>query len=195
MPSSYTERYWAGKEVLITGGLGFLGSNLAIELLGLGATVTIVDAMIPYLGGNEFNIDPVKDHPHLRVNISNIQDRDTMEHLVKKKDHIFHLASQVSHVLGASDPLPDIEHNIVGTAAILQACRNQNPSVKLLYTGTRGEYGSATVNPVDEDASLRPLGVHEVTKVAAENLLVAYHRRHGIRSILTRLTNIYGPRA
>ena len=195
MSSSNTENYWAGKEVLITGGLGFLGSNLAIKLLELDATVTIVDAMVPYLGGNEFNVDAVKDNPRLRVNISNIQDRDTMEHLVKNKDHIFHLASQVSHVLGASDPLPDIEHNIIGTAAILQACRSTNPTVKLLYTGTRGQYGSTTVNPVGEDASLRPLGVHEATKVAAENLLLAYHRRHGIQSILTRLTNIYGPRA
>lgn len=195
MSSSRAENYWAGKQVLVTGGLGFLGSNLVIKLLGLGARVTIVDAMIPHLGGNEFNIEPVKDDPRLRVNIGNIQDCDTMEHLVKGMDHIFHLASQVSHILGERDPIPDIQHNIVGTAAILQSCRINNPGVKLLYTGTRGQYGSAMKNPVAEDASLRPLGVHEATKLAAENFLLAYHRRHGIRCVLTRLTNIYGPRA
>lgn len=187
--------YWNGKHVLITGGLGFIGSTLAIKLVQLGAHVTIVDAMIPFLGGNEFNIDPIRENPLLKVNISNIYDRESMEHLVKNKDHIFHLASQVSHVLGQTDPLPDIHYNILGTTTLLEACKKNNPHVKILYTGTRGQYGPAMHNPIPEEASLAPLGLHEITKVAAEQILAQYHKRHGIKSILTRLTNIYGQRA
>ena len=166
--------YWQGKRVLITGGLGFIGSTLAIRLVHLDAHVTIVDAMIPFLGGNEFNIAPIRDNPLLRINISNIYDRESMEHLVKDKDHIFHLASQVSHVLGQTDPLPDIHYNILGTTTLLEACKKNNPSVKILYTGTRGQYGPAMRNPIPEEASLSPLGLHEITKVAAEQILAQY---------------------
>ncbi len=187
--------YWQGKRVLVTGGLGFIGSTLAIRLVQLGSYVTIVDAMIPFLGGNEFNIDIIKNSPLLKVNISNIYDRESMEHLVKNQDHIFHLASQVSHILGQIDPLPDIQYNILGTTTLLEACKKNNPSVKILYTGTRGQYGPAMHNPIPEEASLSPLGLHEITKVAAEQILLQYHKRHCIKSILTRLTNIYGPRA
>lgn len=186
--------YWKGKRVLITGGLGFIGSTLAIRLIQLEAYVTIVDAMIPSLGGNEFNIDPIKSSPLLKVNISNIYDRESMEHLVKNQDHIFHLASQVSHVLGQTDPFPDIQYNIVGTATLLEACKKNNPQIKIISTGTRGQYGPAMHNPVSEEASLSPLGLHEITKITAEHILLDYHRRHKIKCLLTRLTNIYGPR-
>ena len=189
------EGYWKEKNVLITGGLGFLGSSLAVQLVQLGARVTIVDAMIPTLGGNYFNIEPIRQSPLLTINISNITDKESMEHLVRGKDHIFHLASQVSHVLGQTDPFPDIQYNIVGTAALLEACKKNNPQVKILYTGTRGQYGPAMHNPVPEEASLAPLGMHEITKVAAEQILLDYHKIHGVKSVLTRITNVYGPRA
>lgn len=189
------ESYWEKKRVLITGGLGFIGSTLAIRLVEHGAYVTIVDAMIPFLGGNEWNIESIKNSPLLKVNISNIHDKESMEHLVQNQDHIFHLASQVSHVLGQTDPFPDIDYNIMGTTVLLEACRKKNPRVKILYTGTRGQYGSTTKNPVQEEASLSPLGLHEITKVAAEQILLQYHIRHKVKCIITRLTNIYGPRA
>lgn len=187
--------YWSDKRVLITGGLGFIGSNLAIKLVGLGARVTIVDSMIDFLGGNEFNIAPIRDSPLLKINISNVCNRECMEHLVKNQEHIFHLASQVSHVLGQIDPFPDIQHNILGTAILMEACKKNNHSVKILYTGTRGQYGAAMKNPVPEESSLAPLGLHEITKVAVEQMICDYHKRHKIKSVLTRLTNIYGPRA
>lgn len=189
------QAYWNHKKVLITGGLGFIGSTLALRLLSLGARVTLVDAMIPFLGGNEFNLAPAKENPHLRVNISNITDRESMEHLVTGQDHIFHLASQVSHVLGQTDPFPDLNYNIIGTATLLEACKKNNPSVKILYTGTRGQYGPSMKNPISEEASLAPLGLHEITKLTAEQVLLEYHKRHRLRCVLTRLTNIYGPRA
>lgn len=189
------DEHWNKKKVLITGGLGFIGSNLAIKLVQLSARVTIVDAMIPYLGGNEFNVYPIKDHPLLKINISNIVDKESMEHLVKGQDFIFHLASQVSHVLGQTDPFPDLHYNILGTVALLEACKKNNPHARILYTGTRGQYGPTMKNPISEEASLAPLGLHEITKVAAEQILLEYHKRHHIKCILTRLTNIYGPRA
>ena len=187
--------YWKDKCVLITGGLGFIGSNLAIQLIHRGAKVTIVDAMIDFLGGNEYNIAPIKDSANLRLNISNVCDRESIEHLVRGQDHIFHLASQVSHVLSQTNPFPDIHYNIIGTATLLEACRKNNPSVKILYTGTRGQYGPSMHNPVSEEASLAPLGFHEITKITVEQMLLDYHKRHHIRAVLTRLTNVYGPRA
>lgn len=187
--------YWANRNVLITGGMGFIGSNLAVRLVNSGAKVTIVDAMIDFLGGNEHNLDAIKESPNLKINVNNVCDRESMEYLVKGKDVIFHLASQVSHVLGQSNPFPDINYNIVGTATLLEACKKNNPSVKILYTGTRGQYGASMHNPISEDAALAPLGMHEITKVAVEQMLLDYHKRHDIKSVLTRLTNIYGPRA
>ena len=187
--------YWTNKNVLITGGMGFIGSNLAIKLIQSGANVTIVDAMIDFLGGNEFNIASLQQSPLLKINISNISDRESMEYLVKKQDHIFHLASQVSHVLGQTNPFPDIHYNILGTVTLLEACKKNNPRVKILYTGTRGQYGPAMKNPVPEEASLAPLGMHEITKVTVEQMLLDYYKRHKIRCVITRLTNIYGPRA
>lgn len=103
-----------GAHVLITGGAGFVGSNLAIELIKLGAEVTVVDAMIPGYGGNLFNLMPVNNQ--LKLNFSDIRDSNSMNYLVKGQDFIFHLAGQVDHILSLSDPFPDIDINIKGTA-------------------------------------------------------------------------------
>jgi UDP-glucose 4-epimerase len=197
-----------GARALVTGGLGFIGSNLTIALVELGAEVTVVDAMIPGYGGNLFNLAPVRDQ--VRVNFSrlrelaveqpflapcDIRDVNAMNRLIEGQDFIFHLAGQVDHILSLTDPFPDIDMNIKGTAVVMEACKRLNPSARLIYTGTRGQYGPAVSLPVNETAPTHPRGIYEISRLAAEKIIQVYHQIHGIRSVLLRLTNIYGPRA
>lgn len=182
-----------GRPVLITGGLGFLGSNLAIALVGAGAEVTIVDAMIEGHGGNLFNIEGVADR--VRVNLSDIRDRNSLRFLVRGQDFVFHLAGQNDHVQSLRNPFPDIDINIKGSAILLEACRRHNPEARLVYTGTRGEYGAAVKLPVAEDAPINPKGIYELSSLTAQKLFKIYNDHHGLRSVTLRLTNIYGERA
>jgi len=182
------------KKILITGGLGFIGSNLAIKLVENGANVTLADAMIADYGGNLFNIEPIKEE--VKINYNNITDKEAMEMLVREKDYIFHFAGQVSHVLSFSDPRPDCDYNLTGTAILLDACSKFNNNAIIVYAGTRGEYGMGIKLPASEEHPINPLDVHEVTKLAAGHLLQAYKRKERIKDyIWTRLTNIYGPRS
>jgi UDP-glucose 4-epimerase len=183
---------WAGRRTLITGGLGFIGSNLAVRLANLGARVTLVDAMIPEYGGNLFNIEPVRDR--VTVNFSDVCDRLAMNWLVKGQDFVFHLAGQVSHVMSMTDPFADIEFNIKGTAVVMEAVRQHNPRAKVVFTGTRGQYGPATQLPVSEMAPTNPKAIYEVSNLTAEKIIQVYHQTHGIPAVMLRLTNIYGPR-
>ena len=183
----------SGANCLITGGLGFIGSNLALRLVELGAHVTLVDAMIPEYGGNLFNIEPVGDQ--VTINFGDICDRHAMDWLVRGQDYVFHLAGQVSHVMSLTDPYPDIEYNIKGTVVVMEALRRFNPHAKLVFTGTRGQYGPAVKLPVSEDAPTNPKGIYEISNLTAEKIIQVYNDIHGIRSVLLRLTNIYGPRA
>ena len=185
--------YFAGKRALILGGLGFIGSNLAIELVRRGAEVTLVDAMIPGYGGNLFNIEPIKDQ--VTINFSDIRDQNTINYLVRDQDFVFHLARQVDHVLSLSDPFPDIDINIRGTAVVMEACKHHNPDAKVIFTGTRGQYGEAVSLPVDENAPTNPKGLHEISSLTAEKIIHMYYNVHHIRSVLLRITNVYGARA
>lgn len=184
---------WQGKRVLITGGLGFIGSNLAHRLVAAGAEVTIADAMLPEFGGNRFNVDGLLDR--LRINYCDVRDEHLMALMVEGMDVVFHLAAQVSHVKSLSDPYPDISINIKGTAAVLEAVRKVNPRAIVVRTGTRGQYGAATVLPVSEDAPTHPKGLHEISHLTAEKIFQMYHDVHGIPVVMLRLTNIYGPRS
>ena len=184
---------WTGRRALITGGLGFIGSNLAIRLAQLGARVTLVDAMIPEYGGNLFNIEPARDR--VVVNFGDVCDRLAMNWLVRDQDYVFHLAGQVSHVMSMIDPFPDIEFNIKGTAVVMEAVRHHNPTAKVIFTGTRGQYGPALQLPVSETAATNPKAIYEVSNLTAEKIIQVYHQTHGIPAVLLRLTNIYGPRA
>lgn len=181
------------KKVLITGGMGFIGSNLAIKLVGLGADVTIMDAMLPDYGGNKFNIGPVKGK--VKLHVKDIRDEKAMNELVKGKDYIFHLAGQVCHIMSLTNPFPDIDINIKGTAILMEACKHFNKDAKVIYTGTRGQYGPATHLPVSEDAPTNPKGIYEISNLTAEKIVKVYNDIHGIRSVMLRLTNIYGERA
>lgn len=184
---------WQNKRVLITGGLGFIGSSLAIRLADADAKVTVVDAMIPEYGGNPFNVESVRDR--IDVNFGDICDPLAMNYLVRDQDFVFHLAGQVSHVMSMTDPFPDIEFNIRGTAVVMEALRKYNPTAKVIFTGTRGQYGPATTLPVSEDAPTDPRGIYEISNLTAEKIIQVYNRIHGIPAVLLRLTNIYGPRA
>jgi UDP-glucose 4-epimerase len=180
------------KKVLITGGLGFVGSNLSIKLAKSGADVLIVDNMLPRQGGNLFNIEPVKNK--VRVNISDIRNRTSMNHLVKGMDYIFHLAGQVNHVDSVKNPLNDLSINVEGTLVIMEALRENNPGAKVIFTGTRGEYGTSLKLPVSEKHEINPIGIYAITNFAAERIVLTYHNLHKIRSVCLRITNTFGPR-
>lgn len=185
--------FFENKKALITGGLGFLGSNLAIKLVKAGAKVTLLDAMIEGHGGNLFNIECIKDD--VIINFSDVRDKNIMNYIVRDKDYIFHLAGQNDHVLSLTNPFPDIDINIKGSAVLLEACKNHNKDVKLVYTGTRGEYGPAVKLPVSEDAPINPRGIYELSNLTAQKLFKIYYDNHSIQAITLRLTNIYGEKA
>ncbi|MBK7748425.1 MAG: GDP-mannose 4,6-dehydratase [Candidatus Obscuribacter sp.] len=191
--SQTIETAFRGKTALITGGMGFIGSNLAIRLANLGAKVTVVDSMIPDYGGNEFNLAPVKDR--VRINYCDIRDDSAINYLVRGQDYVFHLAGQVCHLMSLSNPFPDIEINITGTAVLMEALRQYNPTAICVYTGTRGQYGASVSLPVNEEAPTNPKGIYEISNLTAEKIIKVYNDAHGIRSVLLRLSNIYGPRS
>jgi len=183
---------FARARVLVTGGLGFIGSNLAIALVERGATVRVADAMLPGYGGNLFNIEPVKGR--VAVDVADIRDAEAMARAVRGVEIVFHLAGQMDHVLSLTDPFPDIDINIKGTTVLMEALKRHNLAARVVYTGTRGEYGSADSLPVAEDAPTNPRGLHEISNLAAAKIVEMYGRVHGIKATMLRLSNIYGPR-
>jgi UDP-glucose 4-epimerase len=182
----------AGKKVLITGGLGFIGSNLAIRLVREGARVAVCDAMIEGYGGNFENVRDVRGE--IEVHIADVRDEGEMAQLVEGRDVVFHLAAQVSHVLSLANPYPDIDINIKGTAVVLEACRRHNPDAIVVRSGTRGQYGPAVRLPVSEETPSDPRGIYEISQLSAEMICRTYTRIHGLRTLPLRLTNVYGPR-
>jgi len=192
-PAPDPARVFPGKNVLILGGLGFIGASLAVRLAKLGARVTVVDAMIDEYGGNLFNIEPVKDD--IKVNFCDIRDASAMNWLVRGQDFVFHSAAQVCHLKSLSDPFPDVDINIRGTVVVMDALRRFNPGAKIIKLGSRGQYGSVLQLPAGEDVIPRPKGIYEISLLAAEHIILSYYSNHGMPCVLTRLTNIYGPRA
>jgi UDP-glucose 4-epimerase len=182
----------AGRNVLVTGGLGFIGSNLAIALAGAGARVTIVDALVEGCGGNIGNISDFEGN--IAVEISDLRSLQRLPALVSGKDYIFHLAGQVSHAGSMLDPLLDLDINCTATVHLAEACRQHNPAARLVFTSTRQVYGRPMVLPVHEDHPTLPIDVNGINKLAAERYLLVYHKVHGLRVTVLRLTNTYGPR-
>jgi UDP-glucose 4-epimerase len=182
----------AGKEVMITGGLGFIGSNLAIRLVSLGASVTIVDSLVPAYGGNLFNIKGIEKE--VRVNVADVRDQHSMAYLVRDKEFIFNLAGQVSHIDSMEDPFTDLEINVRSQLSILEACRKNNPIVRIIYTSTRQLYGKPQYLPVDEQHPALPTDANGVNKLAGELYHMLYMNVYGIRTVSLRLTNTFGPR-
>lgn len=181
-----------GQSVLITGGLGFIGSNLARRLVDLGAQVTLIDSLIPQYGGNLFNISGYEDK--LRVNISDMRDEYGINFLVQGQAYIFNLAGQVSHLDSMQNPYTDLEINCLSQLHLLEACRKFNPSARIVYSSTRQIYGKPQYAPVDENHPLAPVDINGVHKLASEWYHILYHRVYGIRTTSLRMTNTYGPR-
>lgn len=179
------------RKVLITGGLGFIGSNLARRLVRSGAEVTLVDSMIPEYGGNFFNIDGIDEK--VRCNISDVRDEHSMKHLIQGKDYLFNLAGQTSHMDSMRNPKTDLEINCNAQLSILEACRNFNPEIKVVFASTRQIYGKPEYLPVDEKHPLRPVDVNGINKMAGEWYHILYNNVYGIRACSLRLTNTYGP--
>jgi len=180
------------KRVLITGGLGFIGSNLARRLVDLGAEVTLVDSLIPEYGGNWFNIADIEDR--VEVNISDVRDEHSMKYLVQNQDYLFNLAGQTSHLDSMQDPFEDLDINAKSQLFILEACRHHNADIKIIFASTRQIYGNPKYLPVDETHPLSPVDVNGVNKLAGEWYHLLYNTVYDIRTAVLRLTNTIGPR-
>lgn len=190
--SQSLEEFYRGRRVLVTGGLGFIGSNLAHRLVKLGSRVSIVDALVPSHGGSYRNIGGIEDVVAVRV--ADMQSPRVAKEAVAGQEVIFNLMGQVSHVDSMANPRKDAEYNFLSHLSLLEACRRYNREAKVVYAGTRGQYGRPEYTPVDEGHPLRPIDVNGVNKQAAEGLHLVYHRAHGIRTVSLRLSNTYGPR-
>ena len=184
--------FYRNRRVMITGGLGFIGSNLARHLVALGADVLIVDALIRDYGGNRFNIDGIEDAVH--VNYVDIRDERVMDVLVRDREVIFNLAGQVSHIDSMRDPHTDLEINCRAQLSMLEACRKYNQATKVVFAGTRQVYGRPDYLPVDERHLVRPIDINGINKAAGENYHILYNNVFGVRACSLRLTNVYGPR-
>lgn len=184
--------HFEGKKILVTGGLGFIGSNLARRLLDLGAEITLIDSLIPEYGGNLFNIEPIRDR--VQVNISDVRDNYSMHHLVQGKDYLFNLAGQTSHLDSMLNPQADLEINCHAQLSILEGCRSSNPEIKIVFASTRQIYGRPERLPVDEKHPLRPVDVNGINKMAGEQYHLLYSQVYGLRATALRLTNTIGPR-
>jgi len=181
-----------GKNVMITGGLGFIGSNLAHELVKLKSKVLIIDSLSPLYGGNMFNVSEIKDK--CEIVIEDVRNQSLMNRLVKRQDFIFNLTGQVSHIDSLEDPLQDLESNCRTHLVLLEACKNYNPKVKIVFAGTRGQYGKPVYLPVDEKHPMNPIEINGINKMAAEAYHLLYYRNYGLKTTSLRLTNAYGQR-
>ena len=190
MTSDYRD-FYRGRKVLVTGALGFIGSNLSRALADLGAHVLAVDSLLPDYGGNLFNLAGYEDK--VKINIADVRGHG-MEYLVREQDIPFNLAGQVSHIDSMVDPFTDLEINCRSQLWILEAVRKNNPGVKIVYAGTRQVYGKPMRLPVDETHPLNPTDVNGINKISGELYHLVYHSVYGIRACSLRLTNTYGPR-
>jgi len=185
-------RAFSGRRVLITGGLGFIGSNLARTLVGLGARVSIVDSLEPAYGGNRRNLAGVASR--VNVHIADVRDWPRLPRLVRGQEFLFNLAGQTSHMDSMADPQTDLDINCRAQLAILEACRRHNPAIRIVFASTRQIYGRPDYLPVDEAHPLRPVDVNGINKIAGESFHLLYARVHGLQATALRLTNTIGPR-
>ncbi len=189
-PTNFGE--YKGRSALVTGGLGFIGSNLARRLVEIGVQVTVLDALMPEQGGNRYNLRDILGR--VEIHAADMRDQKVVNHLVGGVDYIFNLAGSVSHLDSMQQPLRDLELNCAAHVTLLEACRNFNPHVKIVFTSTRQVYGRPVYLPLDEQHRVAPLDVNGINKLAAEHYHLLYQRVYGMRAVCLRLTNTYGPR-
>lgn len=182
---------YRGKNVMITGGLGFIGANLAKKLVDLGAHVLVVDSLIPEYGGNLHNVAGIKDK--IEINISDVRDAHSMKYLIKNHDYLFNLAGQTSHMDSMRNPFTDLEINCTAQLSILEACRLYSPTIKIVYASTRQIYGKPDYLPVDEIHPIRPIDVNGINKMAGEYYHILYNNVYDVKTCVLRLTNTIGP--
>jgi UDP-glucose 4-epimerase len=180
------------KKILITGGLGFIGSNLARSLVSMGNQVTVIDSLIPEYGGNLRNLHDLRDK--VVVNLSDVRDPFSINELIKGQDYLFNLAGQTSHLDSMNDPFTDLDINAKAQLSILEACRKNNRDIRIVFASTRQIYGKPQYLPVDEKHPLCPVDINGINKIAGEQYHLLYNQVHEIRSSVLRLTNTYGPR-
>jgi UDP-glucose 4-epimerase len=184
--------FYRAKRVMITGGLGFIGSNLARRLVDLGADVLLMDSLAPDSGANLFNIDGIESR--LRLEKTDIGDAVQADRLIRDRDILFNLAARTGHLQSMQDPLSDLDTNCRGQLVLLEACRKSNPGIRIVYTSTRQIYGHSRRLPVDETHPLEPPDLNGIHKLACEQYHLLYHRIYNLPSVVLRLTNVYGPR-
>jgi len=187
----FHDETFSGSDVLVTGGLGFIGSSVARRLIALGARVTLVDSLIPEYGGNRFNIHDIRDK--VTVDLADVRNSNAMTRLIKGRDFLFNLAGQTSHLDSMTDPLTDLNINAAAQLSILESCRLHNPGVKIVFASTRQVYGRPDHLPVDEKHPVNPIDVNGINKLAGEWYHLLYNNIHKIRACALRLTNSYGP--
>ena len=180
------------KNILITGGAGFIGSNLARRLVADGNTITVADSLIPEYGGNFRNLHDIQDK--ISFSLSDVRDVAAINDLIKGHDYLFNLAGQTSHLDSMHDPITDLDINAKAQLSILEACRKHNPDIRIVFASTRQIYGKPKYLPVDEKHPRHPVDVNGINKIAGEQYHILYQEVYGIESSVLRLTNTYGPR-
>src|SRR3954468_14570407 len=183
---------FAAAKVLITGGLGFIGSNLAPRLGARGADVTVVDSLIPDYGGNLYNVEAIRDR--IQINVSDVRDTHSLHHLVQGQNYLFNLAVQTTHLDSMTNPMPDLEINCQAQLSILETCRAHNPTIKIVFASTRQIYGRPTALPVSEKHPLNPVDINGINKMAGERYHLLYNEVYWVPGTALRLTNTIGPR-
>ncbi len=187
MPLSFNKQ-----KVLITGGLGFIGANLARALVKLGADVTLLDNLVPECGGNLFNVSGLERRLH--INLGDARDLRTLQELVRGKDFLFNLAGHSSHLDSIEKPFEDLHSNCHAPLAALEVCRANNPDIRIVFASTRQVYGRPIYLPVDERHPVVPIDVNGIHKHAGEHYHLLFHRLYGMNTVVLRLTNTIGPR-
>uniref|UniRef100_A0A7C2NYM3 NAD-dependent epimerase/dehydratase family protein n=1 Tax=Schlesneria paludicola TaxID=360056 RepID=A0A7C2NYM3_9PLAN len=184
--------HYRHRRVLILGGLGFIGSNLALKLAEAGAELTLVDCLLPEHGGSLKNVEEIRDQ--VRIVIADVRNAETLEAVVPGQEVIYSLAAQASHIGSMRDPMTDLDVNCRAQLGLLECCRRHNPDAKIVFTSTRQVYGRPQRLPVDEHTPIQPVDANGVSKCAAEMYYALYCEVFGVKSVVLRLTNTYGPR-
>ncbi len=187
------QSFYKGKKVLVTGGLGFLGSNLTHRLVELGATVTVLDCILPGHGGNLFNISDIKKS--VKFFKGDIRNKPLVNRLIKNQNILFNIAAQTSHTDSMKNPWLDVDINTRGQITLLEACKNLNPKIRIVYCSTRAVYGAVTAKIIHEEILPQPLDVYAVNKLAGEHYHRVYSKVFGLNATILRVANGYGPRA